>query len=75
MTYANDCIAAQQSNKRKKLKRIDRHSISELDDAVELAYRKFGEDFYLLLHGIDAYMERRRRRQARWYLPGEDERE
>lgn len=69
MTYANDCIAMQHAAKRKTLKRISAHSAEELDAAIELAARKFGEeDFYLMLHGIDAYMERRRRREDKKML-------
>lgn len=64
MTYANDCIEIAQRRKRRTLKRIEAHTTSELDAAIEVAYRKFGEDFYLMLHGIDAYMERRKRRAA-----------
>lgn len=61
--YRMDCLAIQQADKRKKLKSITKHTDGELNDAIELAYRKFGDDFYLMLHGIDAYMERRRRRR------------
>ncbi len=64
MTYANDVIEMQQRAKRRGLKRIDKHTDDELEAAIERAARKFGEDFYLMLHGIDAYMERRKRRDA-----------
>ena len=63
--YANDTIEIQQRDKCKKLKSISDHSSKELDAAVEAARLKFGEDFWLLLHGIDAYMERRTRRKNR----------
>lgn len=62
MTYANDCIEAQDRARRRTLKRIERHSDAELDAAVETAQRKFGRDFWTMLHGVDAYQERRRRR-------------
>lgn len=65
MTYANDVIEIQQRIKRRTLKRIEEHSDKELNAAIDLAVRKYGEDFYTLLHGIDAYMERRSRRKAR----------
>jgi hypothetical protein len=61
MTYANDCI----QERKRGLKRIEDHSTQELNDAIEKARAKFGEDFWLLLHGIDAYMERRKRRDKR----------
>jgi hypothetical protein len=51
-----------QRDKRKGLKRIERHTNEELDAAIEAARLKFGEDFWVLLHGVDAYMERRKRR-------------
>lgn len=63
--YANDCIEIQQSVKRRGLKLIDKHTDQELNEAIERASRRFGEDFYLMLHGIDAYMERRKRRRER----------
>jgi hypothetical protein len=62
--YANDCIEIQEREKRRRLKWIKDHSVEELDAAIELARRRFGKDFWLLLHGIDAYQERRRRRVA-----------
>lgn len=58
MTYANDCI----HERARGLKRIKEHSTVELNEAIDAAVRKYGEDFWLLLHGVDAYMERRRRR-------------
>jgi hypothetical protein len=63
--YANDVIAIKQAEKRKTLKLITRHTDAELNDAIEKAHRKWGEDFYTLLHGIDAYQERRKRRGQR----------
>lgn len=65
MTYANDCIAIRDRDKRRSLKRIERHTDEELDAAIEAARRRFGDEFWLLLHGIDAYMERRKRRDVR----------
>lgn len=65
MTYANDCIQIRDRDKRRGLKRIDRHTDGELDEAIERAVRKHGQDFWILLHGIDAYMERRKRRDER----------
>lgn len=56
--YANDCIQM------RRVKRIEDHSDAELNAAIERAARKFGDDFYVMLHGIDAYMERRSRRRA-----------
>jgi len=61
MTYANDMIALRKSG----LKRIVDHSNAELNAAINEAVRKHGDDFWVLLHGIDAYMERRRRRSIR----------
>jgi siroheme synthase (precorrin-2 oxidase/ferrochelatase) len=49
-------------------KRIEAHSEEELDSAVNTATAhclKHGLDFYKILHGVDAYMERRKRRDAR----------
>lgn len=60
--YANDCIAIRERDKRRGLKRIDHHSDAELDAAIERARRRFGDDYWIMLHGIDAYMERRKRR-------------
>jgi hypothetical protein len=40
---------------------IYRHTPEQLNAAIERAARH--PDFYVLLHGIDAYMERRRRRR------------
>jgi hypothetical protein len=48
----------------KKLKWIKKHTDAELDAAVNQAAAEFGERFWVLLHGIDAYMERRSRRVA-----------
>lgn len=47
-----------------RLKRIDKHTDEQLDLAINRAITKC-PDFYILLHGIDAYMERRNRRKAR----------
>jgi hypothetical protein len=63
MTYANDCI--QMRDRHRGLKRIERHTDKELDAAVEAAHRRFGDEFWLLLHGIDAYQERRKRRSLK----------
>ena len=49
----------------KKLKRIKKHTDVELDAAVNQAVAEFGERFWVLLHGIDAYMERRERKVQR----------
>lgn len=57
MTYANDCIAMERKQRLRGLKRIEHHTDAELDEAIEKAHRKFGEDFYLLLQ------ERRSRRK------------
>jgi hypothetical protein len=43
---------------------IRQHSNLQLNLAIKRAERTF-PDFYVLLHGIDAYMERRRRRRMR----------
>jgi hypothetical protein len=53
---------ASEDERRRGLKRIKDHTTRELNAAVEKAQRHFGDDFWLMLHGIDAYMERRRRR-------------
>ena len=45
-------------------KKIEDHSMEELDAAIETAVGKFGSDFWLMLHGIDSYMERRKRLRA-----------
>lgn len=45
-----------------KMKRIKKHSMSELNAAVADAEATFPQ-FYQMLYGIDAYMERRRRRE------------
>lgn len=48
------------------LKRIEAHTDRELNQAIEIAIKKVGHtEFFTLLHGIDAYMERRKRRDAR----------
>jgi hypothetical protein len=49
-------------------KRIERHTDEELDAAVQGAIShcdRHGLDFFRVLHGVDAYMERRRRGDAR----------
>lgn len=72
--YANDCIEIKDRAKRRQLKRIERHTDDELNAVIEQAFRRFGEDFYLMLHGIDAYMERRKRRkQIFHHVFGDDE--
>jgi hypothetical protein len=48
---------------------IKDHTSQQLDDAVNNAVAKF-PDFYTLLHGIDAYMERRRRKELGGVLIG-----
>jgi hypothetical protein len=48
----------------KKLKRIEAHTDEELDAAVKAAADKFGDDFWIVLHGIDAYLYRRKRRDV-----------
>lgn len=63
MTYANDCIEMRDRERRRGLKSIKRHTDTELNDAVEAARRRFGDDFWILLHGVDAYQERRERRK------------
>jgi hypothetical protein len=50
---------------KRKGKRIEAHTDAELDAAVDAAVAKFGDDFWIMLHGIDAYMCRRKRRIAR----------
>ena len=50
-----------------KFKKITRHTMSELEDAVQVAVDRFGRDFWLMLHGVDAYMERRKRMQQERY--------
>lgn len=63
MTYANDCI----HERRRGLKFIGQQSDAELEAAIERAVKKHGEEFWLLLHAIDAYQERRRRRiRGQW---------
>lgn len=57
-TYALDMIEQSRS------KTIRRHADGELDLWIERAAAHFGDDFWLMLHGIDAYVERRRRRAA-----------
>lgn len=44
-----------------RLPTIFRHTDEQLETAIEAATKKCPE-FFVLLHGIDAYMERRRRR-------------
>lgn len=57
-TYALDC------NEQRRVY-IRRQTNEQLDRAVEAAVEKFGDDFWVLLYGVDAYMERRRRRGMR----------
>lgn len=40
---------------------IRKHTDEQLEEAIERAV-KLIPDFYIILHGVDAYMERRRRR-------------
>lgn len=44
--------------------RIEQHSDEELENAIAQAVRLV-PDFFKILHGIDAYQERRRRRKIR----------
>jgi hypothetical protein len=44
-----------------RFKKIEQHTREELELAIETAVERFGSDFWLMLHGIDSYMERRRR--------------
>ena len=47
-------------------KLIEEHSDAELDAAVQEAEKTFGNHlFYKMLHGVDAYFERRKRRRKR----------
>jgi hypothetical protein len=53
--------------KPKRPKRIEAHSTEELGRAISRAIDHcdmFNIDFFVVLHGIDAYMERRKRRDA-----------
>lgn len=55
------------------IKRIENHTDRELDDAIAEAVALFGSSqFYVMLHGIDAYMERRNRRRAKAALAKPD---
>jgi hypothetical protein len=55
-TYALDCLEMGRN------KTITKHTDAELNLWVRRAADRFGSDFWLMLHGVDAYMERRRRR-------------
>lgn len=62
----------------KRPKRIELHTDDELDVAIFQAQRhcdEHGIDFYKILHGVDAYMQRRKRRnesaQAKNYVEEE----
>lgn len=46
-----------------RIKRIEDHTNAELEAAIALAERSF-RPFWIVLHGIDAFMERRERRRA-----------
>lgn len=49
-------------------RRIEQHNDQDLEQAIDSAIAhcaRAGLDFYRVLHGIDAYMERRRRRDKR----------
>ena len=53
---------------RRRLKRIEAHTDDELDEAVKRAVvhcSDRGLNFWTILHGVDAYMHRRGRRDAR----------
>lgn len=54
-----------ETERKRGLKRITEHSAIELNTAIKKAVNKYGDDFWILLHGIDAYMERRKRRHKR----------
>ena len=64
--YANDIMAMKEADRRRGLKQIDEHTDQELNMAIANAMARFGHDFWLMLHGIDAYMERRSRHRTRW---------
>lgn len=49
------------ATERQTIKKISQHTSNELNEAIAKAEAAFPL-FYVLLHGIDAYMERRRRR-------------
>ena len=54
--------------KRMRQKRIEAHTDDELDAAIAVARiecDRVGLDFWKILHGVDAYMHRRRRRDDR----------
>lgn len=44
--------------------RISEHSTKELTDVIDKVAEKYGPRFWEILHGVDAYMERRRRIDA-----------
>jgi hypothetical protein len=48
-------------NERPRFVRIERHTDQQLNDAINGAVTKI-KDFWVILHGIDAYIERRKRR-------------
>lgn len=50
--------------RRKKSKRIEAHTDKELDAAIQQAVDKVPE-FWTIMHGVDAYMQRRKRRDQR----------
>lgn len=47
-----------------KIPTIYRHTDEQLETAIAGAIRQY-PDFYMLLHGIDAYMEQQRRRMRK----------
>lgn len=45
------------------------HSEAELDAAIDRASKLYGAEFWTFLHGVDAYIEKRRRRHERRTWP------
>lgn len=43
-------------------KRIEHYTTSQLTEAISRAREVYGADFFVLLNGIDAFLERRKRR-------------
>lgn len=61
---------------KRRLKRIERHTVEELDAAISKAVDHLdlhNIDFYMVLHGIDAYMERRKRKDEERERAARDE--
>lgn len=57
--YAMDCLEMSKD------RRITQHTSEQLDLWINRGVSRWGDDFWLLLHAIDAYMERRRRKRRR----------